>query len=232
MKQMAEAAQQLSFILTPITKAFSLISMKTTEIFGFIGQFGSKFMAIGKTIAESLVKPMGKAYNGISKFGKFLGGGIFKSAGKTGIKSLLKKIPILGALIGIGLAYKRFKDGDYFGAGAELLSGILSIFPGIGTAASVVVDAGLAGRDLYVANQEKKKEAEAGKTDDAVITANDFTIKTNPADTITMAGGTKLGGNVEALLQELIGIVKNGGNVYLDGSKVGEVLVLNSKLSN
>ena len=47
-----------------------------------------------------------------------------------------------------------------------------------------------------------------------------------------MAGGTKLGGNVEALLQELIGLVRAGGDVYLDGSKVGETLVLNSKLSN
>ena len=47
-----------------------------------------------------------------------------------------------------------------------------------------------------------------------------------------MAGGTKLGGNVEALLKELITVVKGGGHVYLDGSKVGETLVLNSKLSN
>ena len=62
--------------------------------------------------------------------------------------------------------------------------------------------------------------------------ANDFTLKTNPKDTITMAGGTKLGGKVEALLEELIGIVKGGGHVYLDGSKVGSTLVLNSKLSN
>ena len=61
---------------------------------------------------------------------------------------------------------------------------------------------------------------------------DDFTIKANPKDTITMAGGTKLGGNVEALLEELIGIVKGGGHVYLDGSKVGSTLVLNSKLSN
>jgi hypothetical protein len=61
---------------------------------------------------------------------------------------------------------------------------------------------------------------------------SDFTIKPLGKDTLTMAGGTKLGGNVEALLQELINIVRNGGNVYLDGSKVGETLVLNSKLSN
>ena len=60
----------------------------------------------------------------------------------------------------------------------------------------------------------------------------DFILKPLNEDTITMAGGTKLGGNVEALLKELIAIVKGGGDVYLDGSKVGETLVLNSKLSN
>ena len=60
---------------------------------------------------------------------------------------------------------------------------------------------------------------------------DDFTIKSNPKDTITMAGGTKLGGNVEKLLEELISLVKSGGNVYLDGSKVGEALVLSSRLS-
>lgn len=233
MKQMSEAAQQLSFILAPITDFFSRISGSTAEIFGFIGKFGSKFMAIGKTIAESLVKPMEKAFKGISKFGKFLGGGIFKSAGKMGIKSLLKKIPILGALVGIGLAYKRFKDGDIFGAGAELLSGIVSIFPGIGTAASVAIDAGLAARDMgYIGDKKGHMEETNKKRAEAEINAEDFTIKTHPADTLTMAGGTKLGGEVENLLKELIATVKGGGDVYLDGSKVGQTLVMNAKLSN
>jgi hypothetical protein len=64
------------------------------------------------------------------------------------------------------------------------------------------------------------------------LDVKDFTIKPLGEDTITMAGGTKLGGNVEALLEKLISIVGQGGDVYLDGSKVGETLVLNSKLSN
>jgi len=64
------------------------------------------------------------------------------------------------------------------------------------------------------------------------LNVKDFVLKPLNEDTITMAGGTKLGGNVEALLEKLITVVSNGGNVYLDGSKVGETLVLNSKLSN
>jgi hypothetical protein len=39
-----------------------------------------------------------------------------------------------------------------------------------------------------------------------------------------MAGGTKLGGNVEALLQELIAAVKQDKPVHLDGQKVNSVL--------
>lgn len=234
MQQMAEAVQDLAKHMQHVTNFFKQMAEVSTEIFGFIGKFGSKFMAIGKSIAEGLVKPIGKAFKGISKFGKFLGGGIFKSAGKMGFKSLLKKIPILGALVGIGLAYKRFKDGDIFGAGAELLSGIVSIFPGIGTAASVAIDAGLAARDMgYIGDREgHMAETKKRRGEDVNVDAEDFTIKTHPADTLTMAGGTKLGGEVENLLKELIATVKSGGHVYLDGSRVGQTLTMNAKLSN
>lgn len=41
-----------------------------------------------------------------------------------------------------------------------------------------------------------------------------------------MAGGTKLGGNVEVLLEKILTQSQSGGgnNVYLDGTKVSEVL--------
>ena len=43
-----------------------------------------------------------------------------------------------------------------------------------------------------------------------------------------MAGGTKLGGNVEALLETLIQEVRKGGDVVMDGRKVGSTLQLAS----
>lgn len=67
---------------------------------------------------------------------------------------------------------------------------------------------------------------------DGGLPVKDFVLKPLAEDTITMAGGTKLGGNVEVLLKELIDTVKSGGDVYLDGSKVGQSLVMNAKLSN
>jgi hypothetical protein len=59
------------------------------------------------------------------------------------------------------------------------------------------------------------------------VDVKDFVIKPMNEDTITMAGGTRLGGNVENLLQELITAVKQGSNVYLGTNKVSEALGTN-----
>jgi hypothetical protein len=64
------------------------------------------------------------------------------------------------------------------------------------------------------------------------VKLEDFTLRPLGKDTITMAGGTKLGGNVENLLKELIDEVKKGGDVIMDGSKVGSAIALGAKLSN
>ncbi|ASD50412.1 hypothetical protein FDI24_gp131 [Acidovorax phage ACP17] len=70
-----------------------------------------------------------------------------KIAGKTGLKSLVKKIPVIGLLAGIGFGVKRAVEGDWTGAGMEVASGIAGTVPGVGTAASLGIDAGLAVRD-------------------------------------------------------------------------------------
>lgn len=64
------------------------------------------------------------------------------------------------------------------------------------------------------------------------IEAKDFTIRTHPKDTLVMAGGTKLGGDSEKtnmLLERLISAVEKGGDVYMDGNKVGEALVIGNR---
>jgi hypothetical protein len=102
-------------------------------------------------VLEDGVETAGKA--GGAKAGtKAAEKGLTKSVGKAGAKavgkSALKKIPVIGALAGLGFAAGRAMDGDWVGAGGEALSGIASIVPGIGTAASVAIDAGLAARDI------------------------------------------------------------------------------------
>jgi len=70
-----------------------------------------------------------------------------KGLGKAVGKGLAKKIPGVGVLAGGAFAAERAMRGDWLGAGGELLSGIASIVPGLGTAVSTGIDAGLAARD-------------------------------------------------------------------------------------
>ena len=90
--------------------------------------------ALEKEAAETAVKKGGT---------KALG----KVAGKTVLKSVLKKLPIIGAIAGLGFAAARAAKGDFTGAAMEAASGIASTLPGAGTAASVGIDAALAARD-------------------------------------------------------------------------------------
>lgn len=86
-------------------------------------------------------------------------GAVAKGAGKatakvTG-KSLLKKLPVIGAVAGGAFAVDRASKGDWLGAGMEVASGAASLLPGWGTAASIGIDAALVARDIA---KEKEKE--------------------------------------------------------------------------
>ena len=76
-----------------------------------------------------------------------------EAGGEALAKSAGKKIPFVGAVIGGGLALKELNEGDYLGAVGELTSGLVSMIPVFGTAASVAIDAGLLARDVMAANE-------------------------------------------------------------------------------
>lgn len=89
--------------------------------------------------------------------GKTVAGAAAKSAVKSGsavavqkgiFKGLVKKIPLIGAIAGAGFAISRAVKGDMAGAAMELASGVASTIPGLGTAASVGIDAALMARDM------------------------------------------------------------------------------------
>ena len=63
-------------------------------------------------------------------------------------KSLLKKIPGVGLVAGGLFAAQRAMAGDWKGAGLELASGAAGTIPGVGTAVSTAIDAGLMARDM------------------------------------------------------------------------------------
>ena len=77
---------------------------------------------------------------------------LVKGGAKTLGKTLLKKIPLISILAGIGFGIGRLMDGDPLGAGLEVASGVAGSVPGVGTAASVAIDGGLIARDMGAFN--------------------------------------------------------------------------------
>lgn len=86
----------------------------------------------------------GKGALGLAKAGKFA------SFGKAAFHSGIKKVPIIGALAGIGFGLMRARSGDWVGAAMEVGSGVAGSFPGLGTAASLGLDMALGARDMGV----------------------------------------------------------------------------------
>jgi hypothetical protein len=180
----------------------------------------------GKAAKDQLAKKGGAV--GLKSIAKKTG---TKSVAKVGAKlgakaigkSILKKIPGVGLLAGIGFGLQRAMKGDFAGAALELASGAVSLVPGFGTAASVAIDAGLAAKDIASASS-------GGETAADFISRPGQPIQKFRKDDI-IVGGTSLGGGgnngeVIALLKELVSAVKEGGDVFIDGNKVGKSLAL------
>ena len=92
-----------------------------------------------------------------------------KTGGKGVLKSLAKKLPLIGAVAGLVFGIERALGGDGLGAALEIISGILGA-TGVGGGASLGIDGFLIGRDIKQANK---------KTDDNVegVTANSNNIE-------------------------------------------------------
>ena len=97
-----------------------------------------------------------------------------KVASKSLGKSLLKKLPVIGLVAGGLFAAQRALSGDYAGASMELASGAASTIPGVGTAASLGIDAALAAKDLGAfESEEKDRGLELSKTAQQVEAAKE-----------------------------------------------------------
>lgn len=89
-------------------------------------------------------KTIGSIFGRAAGFGAIRTGlnilkGFIPKALKTGL-IFLRKIPIIGTLLSIGVAADRARKGDYFGGFLDILSGIAAIFPGIGTGIAFAID--------------------------------------------------------------------------------------------
>lgn len=73
-----------------------------------------------------------------------------EKVGKSTVKSVIKKIPIVGLLAGLGLGgYRYLWEGDSVGAGLEVGAGAAAMIPGVGTVGSVGIDVASLVRDIY-----------------------------------------------------------------------------------
>ena len=67
---------------------------------------------------------------------------------KSATRTAIKKLPIVSIGAGLIFGFQRALEGDFIGAGAEVASGVAGTFPGLGTGASMGIDAGLLASDL------------------------------------------------------------------------------------
>lgn len=158
------------FIGRGVTKAAGFVAGGMKSLFGKGGAEAAETVAESgikaaeKTGAEAVEKGTGKAAEKIiaKEGGEAAAKSGAKTAGKGGIKAIVakvigprvgkviaKSVPFVGALAGLGFGIARAMEGDWKGAGAEVAGGAASIFPGVGTAASVATDVGLLARDVY-----------------------------------------------------------------------------------
>jgi hypothetical protein len=74
----------------------------------------------------------------------------------------------------------------------------------------------------------KEYEKGAETLNDFILRPGQPPLKFNKGD--ILMGGTNLegGGNVEAMLGRILAAIENGGNVYMDGNKVGKSLALST----
>jgi hypothetical protein len=111
---------------------------------GVLGKMG-KFLSrgfFGKEVAKGAEKVVAKEGTKIAEKTAI------KAGEKTLAKGLIKKLPVIGLLAGVGFGISRMMDGDKVGAMGEVASGAASMIPGIGTAASLGIDGALLARDI------------------------------------------------------------------------------------
>ena len=231
-----EAQTETSYLadtVMGIGNAMGWVIEKSQALFNAIGPVMSG-------IVKMMIKNAGKLFSmlpNLARTGiKMMGKGATKALaifGKTVLK-VFKKLPIIGALISFGFAVERFKKGDFWGAGAEIVSGLASMIPGVGTAVSAVIDVGLIASDsMGYTGQDGSTEPEvAAGVDGDFISRGNKTRRFRKDDLVI--GGTKLdqalgnggGGNQEVInaLNNIAALLSQPGVVLMDGRKVGEAI--------
>jgi hypothetical protein len=122
-----------------------------------IAKLAGKVLGKRGTAALATAGAAAAAPTAVKAAGKLTAKGVAKS-GVTAVKTatmLAKRVPFLGLLLGVGFATDRALDGDWVGAAGELASGVVSMVPIVGTAASFGIDGWLMYRDFTMPGPEQ-----------------------------------------------------------------------------
>lgn len=169
MKGLGKAATSIGTSLSGIGK----------NIFKGAGPIGSGLLKKARGAGSVLAAGAKTATKNLSSFGKSIGlGTVSLASGAMGAmtnsaktassmtkglgKSVLKKIPGVSIAAGLGFGAGRLLSGDFTGAAMEVGSGLAGTIPGIGTAASVGIDAALMARDegMFDSNELQSSDTE------------------------------------------------------------------------
>jgi hypothetical protein len=125
-----------------------------------------------------------------------------KNAGKFGLKSALKKIPLLGLAFGGAFAAQRALEGDFAGAGLELASGAAGAIPGVGTGASLGIDALLAASDTigYTGAAAIQDRNNFGATPSASQLKSNLDMARQGTEEVRLRPQQQTGGNVNSVV--------------------------------
>ena len=207
-----------------LLKLFKGLGSAASKLKGFFGGGGSKVTSAvmkgsGKKVYGAAAQSAVKA--GSATAGKSLTKVAGKAGAKLGGKTLLKRIPILGSVVGLGFAVDRAMKGDFAGAALEVGSAGLGLLdlavPGLGTGLSLAVDAGIAARDL-------KRAGTITPTATPMATGG---MVTSPTNTIIGEAGPEAVIPLSEFYRkfdELIAAVKSSGNINLDGRSLNTAM--------
>jgi len=133
-------------------------------------------------------------------------GALAKGAGKVGLRSL----PLIGLGIGLYSGIGRLMEGDVLGAGLDIGGGALAMIPGIGTAASVGINAGAMGINMA------RDAAKASSQPVEAVANMDETMKRMESMSATNTAASRE--TIQLNIQELV--VKS--SVEVDGDVLGQ----------
>jgi len=136
-------------VIKPIERGLS-------NVFKTLGELpGKLFKGIGDGIKGIFGGLTGKVAGTVAKSGgKGLISRLAGTAGRFLLKGL-KRLPLIGTLIGFGFAISRIIKGDFIGGLLDIASAIASAVPVVGTALSIAIDVFSAYRDTKTGGSEK-----------------------------------------------------------------------------